>query len=249
MPRFPIDRAVWSLAVAALLTAVGPTSRAQGPFTGGAGMAGLSPPSFAPNGVWARVITATPKWLVLEDAEGRQYPVSFSAIDLFVIRWPANPALAPPGTMAEVTGFDLNNGSILAGHVDLYEGSARSLVSPTSLVLVGYNRVMVPTNPYQMSTFGQFTLLPGEELIPQRRHLVGPLVSGAPLVIAGPGNQAAQVVPGAGGMSVTQVTIGSPSFVRPGDMVWCLPLAAGPQTLALRRLVVYKTIPMAQFVP
>jgi hypothetical protein len=48
---------------------------------------------------------------------------------------------------------------------------------------------------------------------------------------------------------VTQVTIGSPSFVRPGDLVWYLPVNATPQTLAVGRLVVHKTIPLAQFVP
>lgn len=250
MPRATILRSMLSLTAAALLAPLGPsTAGAQGPFTGGAGMAGLSPPRFEPGGSWARVITATPKWLVLENAAGQQFPVSFNAIELFVIRWPAGLGMAAPGTLAEATGIDLSNGSLLTGHLDLYQGAARSLVSPTSLVLVGFNRVMTPTDPYQMNTFGQFTLLPGEELIPQRRHVVGPLISASPIVIATPGNQVAQVVPGAGGMSITQVTIGSPSFVRPGDAVWFLPFNAGPQSLALGRMVVYKNVPMNQFVP
>jgi hypothetical protein len=238
------------MTVAAVVTLAGSaTLRAQGPFTGGAGMSGLSPPRFEPGGAWARVITATPKWLVLENAAGQQFPVSFNAVELFVIRWPTNLAMAGRGSLAEATGIDLSNGSLVTGHLDLYEGAARSLVSPTSLMLVGFNRVMTPTDPFQMNTFGQFTLLPGEELIPQRRHVVGPLLSASPIVIATPGNQVAQVVPGAGGMSVTQVTIGSPSFVRPGDAVWFLPINAGPQTLALGRMVVYKNVPMTQFIP
>lgn len=252
MPRFPIDRITRSLVVAVALSPFlfsSVPASAQGPFTGGAGMSGISAPTFEPDGFWARVITATPKWLVLENANGQQFPVSFNAIELFVIRWPATPMMAGPATLAEVTGLDLFNGGVLAGHVDLYDGSARALVSPTSLVLVGFNRVLTPTNPFQMNGFGQFNLLPGEELIPQRRHVVGPVVSSNPLVIAVPGNQAAQVIPGGGGMSVTQVTIGSPSFVRPGDSVWCLPVGAGPQSLALGRMVVYKNEPLAQFIP
>ena len=58
-----------------------------------------------------------------------------------------------------------------------------------------------------------------------------------------------KLTPGGGGMSVMQVTIGSPSFVKPGDMVWCLPVTATPQGLAIARLVVYKSVSLAQFVP
>ena len=70
-----------------------------------------------------------------------------------------------------------------------------------------------------------------------------------PLVIAVPNNDAVGVVPGGGGFSVTQVTAARPSFVKPGDLVWCLPTDASPRTLALARIVVYKSMPLSQFGP
>ncbi|WP_169972982.1 hypothetical protein [Tautonia rosea] len=250
MTRNRLRGVILGIGVTGLLTLGASGTRAQGPFTTPAQMAAFNVPRFQPGGgEWARVVTATPKWIVLENAAGQQFPVSFGAIEVFVIRWPADPRMAGPGTLAEVTGVDLMNGSVVAGHVDLFEGSSRALVTPTSLVMVGYNRVVNPNNPFQMNVFGRYSMIPGEEWMPQRRHLVGALIAGNPIVIAPPRGPSAMVVPGSGGMSVTQVTIGSPSFVRPGDLVWYLPVNATPQTLAVGRLVIHKTIPLAQFVP
>lgn len=249
MTRNRLRGAILGFCIAGMMAFGASATSAQGPFT--AAIARFSAPQFQPGGgEWARVVTATPKWIVLENAAGQQFPVSFGAIEVFVIRWPANPRMAGAGTLAEVTGLDLMNGSVVAGHVDLFEGSARALVTPTSLVLAGYsNRASNPNNLFQMNVFGRVPMMPGEEWMPQRRHLVGALIAGNPIVIAPPRGPSAMVVPGAGGMSVTQVTIGSPSFVRPGDLVWYLPVNATPQTLAVGRLVVHKTIPLAQFVP
>lgn len=248
MTRNRLRAVILGIGIAGMMSLGASATRAQGPFT--AAIGGFTAPQFQPGGgEWARVVTATPKWIVLENAAGQQFPVSFGAIEVFVIRWPANPRLAAPGTLAEVTGIDLMNGSVVAGHVDLFEGSARALVTPTSLVLASYNRALNRNNPFQVNVFGRYSMIPGEEWMPQRRHLVGALIAGNPIVIAPPRGPSAMVVPGAGGMSVTQVTIGSPSFVRPGDLVWYLPVNATPQTLAVGRLVVHKTIPLAQFVP
>ena len=239
------------LAGLALSTMMAASASGQGAaaFGGFGGQTALTPPRFEPEGLWARVVSATPKWLVLENVEGQQFPVSTGAVDLFVMRWPTNPLMAPPGTWAEVTGIDLNSGGVLAGHVDLYEGAARAMVSPTSQYLIGYNRVMTLASPFQMNTFSRFSLLPGEELIPRRRHIVGPLLARDPLVIDIGGNDAVRVVPGSANFNVTQVTPGEVRFIRPGDLVWCLPVGSNPMTLALGQLVVYKSVPMAQFVP
>ncbi|MEW4570167.1 hypothetical protein AB1L88_20060 [Tautonia sp. JC769] len=250
MTRNRLRGVILGIAVVGLLALGASASRAQVPFAGAGAMAGFNAPQFRPGGgEWARVVTATPKWIVLENAAGQQFPVSFNAIEVFVIRWPANPRMASPGTLAEVTGIDLMNGSVVAGHVDLFEGSARALVTPTSLVMTGYPRALGRNNLFQMNVFGRYSMIPGEEWMPQRRHLVGALIAGNPIVIAPPRGPSSTVVPGTGGMSVTQVTIGSPSFVRPGDLVWYLPVNATPQTLAVGRLVIHKTIPLAQFVP
>ena len=235
-------------AVASLLMAAS-AAMAQIPFGGAAGMTGLSPPQFEPDGIWARVVSVTPKWLVLENDLGQQFPLSTGAVDLFLMRWPTTPAELSAGALVEVTGIDLNTSQVLSAHADVYEGPARALVTPTSQYLVGYNRVMTLTNPFQMGTYGQVNLLPGEEMIPRRRHLVAPAISGVPLILAAPGNEAVGVVWGNGGMSMTSVTPGSPGLVRSGDLVWCMPAGFTTRSLAISELVVYKTMPIGQFVP
>lgn len=242
----PYSRASVPLLVLIALAIATATATGQGvaSFGAAAGQTGLSPPQFAPEGVWARVVSATPKWLVLENAHGQQFPVAAEAINLFVIRWPIDPLAADPFSYAEVTGVDLNNGQVVADQVDIYEGPNRALVTPTSQHLFGYNRVLTLVSPFQMNTFTQSGLLPGEAAMPPRRHVVGPLISAAPLVIGAGANSAVTVVPGGNGVLVTSVTPGSTALVAPGDLVWCLPAAANPRTLALSRLVVYKTAPV-----
>ena len=75
------------------------------------------------------------------------------------------------------------------------------------------------------------------------------MISGVPLVLAAPGNESVGVVGAAGGMSMTSVTPGSPGLVRAGDLVWCLPAGITPRSLAITQLVVYKSMPVGQFVP
>ncbi len=214
------------------------------------GLGGASTPWLPPSGMWAEVLSATPKWVVLQTADGKQLPVSYNNVGMFVIRWPTAPARITPGSWVEVTGLDLGTNRVLADHVDVYEGTARNLVSPTSLVLIGYNRVLTDFDFGHMTTFGlAYPMLPGEEYLPRRRHIVGPLAAINPLAIAVPGNNAALVVPAGRGMSMTQVTVGSSSFVKSGDLVWCVPQGANHRTLNLSQMVVYKSIPIDQFVP
>jgi hypothetical protein len=247
------DRIV-RICLAGLLAAValaGLEAGAQGPLpnagAGGLGAVGL--PRFEPEGVWGEILSVTPKWIVIQTDNGQQFPVSLEATRLFVLRWPTTPALIGPDAWAEVTGLDVNSNMVMASQVDIYEGAARNLVTPVSNYLIGYNRVVAPVGPFAMGTFGYFQLLPGEELMPRRRHVVGPLVNRAPLAIAVSGNDAVRVQPTTGGMVLSQVTPGSFSFVRPGDIAWFLPVGSSPRTLSLARLIVYKPMPVGQFVP
>ena len=51
-------------------------------------------PNFGLNGPgWAEVLSVTPKWVVLQAADGRQYPVSASALGRFIVRWPILPTM------------------------------------------------------------------------------------------------------------------------------------------------------------
>jgi len=245
-------RAPWvTLAVLAWVLIAPAAAPAQGVTNFGFGFdqGALSPPQFEPEGMWARVVSVTPKWIVLQNDTGQQFPVSVTAINGFFLRWPTNPALFAPDAWAEVTGLDATSGRVIASHVDVYEGAARRLVTPVSRRLIGYNRVMLPISPYRISTYGQLSLLPGEELIPPRRHVVGPILNRDPLVIATSGNDAVTVFPGNNGLTLTRVTLGSASLIQVGDLVWTVPADANPKTLALDRLVVYKSVPYDQFVP
>ncbi len=228
--------------------AVGPIPPAT--FDGRAGdvVSGYALPQFTPQGVWCEAIAVTPKWLVVQTAEGRQLPVSFDAIELFVMRWPTNVARLTPDSLVEVTGLDVNSNQVLADHVDVFSGQSLGLVTPADQAIIGYNRVLTRYDVDQMQTYGAYIpLLPGEGALPRRRHVVGPVVGVNPLALGVPGNTRVAVVPGAGGLAMSQVTLGSSSFVQPGDLCWMLPAGAGARTLALGQLVVYKSMPLDQF--
>src|SRR5262245_857599 len=62
---------------------------------------------------WAEVVSVTPKWLVLRDEEGKQYPVSVEAIGLFLCRWPTTLDRISPGAMVEATGVDAQSNRLL----------------------------------------------------------------------------------------------------------------------------------------
>jgi hypothetical protein len=49
---------------------------------------------------------------------------------------------------------------------------------------------------------------------------------------------------------MTEVTAGVPSFVRPGDIAYVVPLLdrTTPRSLVLAQLVIYKTVPVEAFV-
>ncbi len=212
---------------------------------------GLHQIQIPPQGDWARVITVTAKWLVLQDEQGRQYPVSIDAIGQFAMRWPTSLDRIPADALIEVTGRNLGNQRVQADHLDVYLGPARNLVVPTAQYIIGLGRVVTPFDFERLNTFGinlQYILQPGEDRIPPRFHVVAPPAQLDPLLLNIGGNNVITVVPGGEGMTMTQVTAGALSLVRPGDLAFCvanLPQSTA-RTLVLDQLVIYKPVPIDQ---
>jgi hypothetical protein len=218
----------------------------------GQAQSGLQRPNFEPAGGWARILTVTDKWLVLENEDGQQFPVAFDQVNLFVMRWPTSAERIAPDDLLEVTGWDRGTNQIQTDHIDVFHGAARSLVTPTYQPIIGYGRVVTRFDIEQQNTLGinlHYRLLPGEERIPPRLHVVGPLASLIPLQIAIGGGNAVTVLPLEMGVTMTQVTPGVNSYVRPGDMAYVVPIPANatPRSLALAQLVVYKDVPLDRF--
>jgi len=221
---------------------IGGAGNYDGPGNFGFSGLGNTPIQVPRQGSWAEILSVSPKgWLVLQDGEGRQYPVWTDSITLFLIRWPTTLAQVEPGSLAEVTGVDLGTNLIGAEHADIYEGKATNLVTPTVQNLVGFNRVITAYDVDQMNTYGaRYFLLPGEEQIPSRTHIVGQVVGSNPLQISAGGNLSLGVVSGPGGMSVSRITPGTPGLVQRGDLVYFMADEATPKSLVLSELVVYK---------
>lgn len=249
----------WGLGIALgallLLLGLSGTSWAQVASQGmplSATQSGLQAPQFPASGGWGRILTVTNRWLVLENEQGQQFPVAFDSIGLFVMRWPTSPSRIAPTALIEVTGLDIGSQRVQTSHVDVYDGTARNMVTPAYLPVVGYGRVLTPFDWEEQNNLGinyHYSMLPGEERMPARLHVVGPPASTFPLTIGIPGNTAVAVVPMPSGLTMTQITEGAPSFVQPGDMAFVSPLPMGstPRSLALSQLVVYKSMPMDQF--
>jgi hypothetical protein len=252
-PRFAPALA---LALAAL---VAPAAEAQlGGISQGAGFgfgqSGLNQPMFPPSGGWARVLTATDKWLVLVNEEGQQFPVAYDSVNAsgFYMRWPISPASLTPADMVEVTGLNLGTNRVAADHADVYRGASRNLVQPTYQNIIGFNRILTPYDVERQNTYGinwQYLLTPGEEFMPARLHVVGQAVNAAPVQIAVGGNNGVTVVNGNGVPTMTEVTPGSAAFIQPGDMAYVVPVPqrATSRSLAIAQLVVYKTMPVEAF--
>ena len=89
-------------------------------------------PNFGLNGPgWAEVLSVTPKWVVLQAADGRQYPVSASALGRFIVRWPILPTMVSATAVVEAEGQSPSVNTVLTNYVEVYEGAARSFVSQT----------------------------------------------------------------------------------------------------------------------
>jgi len=211
------------------------------------------------SGEWAEVITANPKWLVLQDQQGNQYPLASDRIRQFLIRWPSNPATFTLNSLIEVTGPDGGSNTIIADHIDQYEDGAQSLVSPMVSnnynnygfnFNYGYNQTLAPWNVAASSTFqATYYGVPFGYAAPLPLHVVGRALGNDPIRVAGMGDNWYSVQPGANGMSVTQVTLGNNSYARRGDIVYVVLNDMSSRSLDVSQLILYKKIPFRAFQP
>jgi hypothetical protein len=211
---------------------------------------GLQDVRLPPQGIWAEIINVTPRWMVVQNNLGQQFPISTDRIRQFLVRWPSSPAMLSPNSMVEVTGPEAGSNVVIADHIDQYEADAQSLVSPAVNNLYGLNRTLSAFDVDQMNTFGTvYWMTPEEYAMPSRMHIVGNAVSNDPVRVSGFGNNYYTIQPSANGMTVSQVTMGTSSFARRGDIVYLTPENVGPRSLVVSQLVLYKKIPLRQFQP
>src|SRR5690349_17489363 len=92
------------------------------------GLVPLPPPP--PRGAWGEVIFANDRWIVVQNHEGQQFPIAAESINQFLVRWPTSFNALTPQSWVETTGDDVGSMTLRTTHVDVYEGTDRSLVQP-----------------------------------------------------------------------------------------------------------------------
>jgi len=203
------------------------------------------------------------KWLVIQNQQAQQFPISLQGVSQFMIRWPTTLDALTPSSLVEAIGEDQGSNTLVADEVVVYEGQAQSLVTPELRSLLGNsNRPVTATDPgyfrgvnafdvgEQYSMYGwAFPVPPGNPGM-ARLYAVGTVVNLDPLRLRVPGNNFATVLPPASTtIPITQVTRGSASFVKKGDLAFVMPMEVTPKTLLVSQLVIWKKIPLSQFVP
>ena len=218
-------------------------------------------PPVPPRGAWGEVIMANAKWMVVQNHQGQQFPISADAVAQFLIRWPSSFNALTPDTVVEAIGQDIGSNRLRTDHVDVFEGADRSLVAPTYTSLLPNNRVVTTIDPgfnRFMNGFdiGSQNLLygwayptdPGNLGIPARLHVVGNYLRGDPPGVGVLGNNFAYILPAdQAATTITQVTRGSTTFAEKGDLVYLMPTDLSPRTVVLSQLILYKKIPLRQF--
>ncbi len=218
-------------------------------------------PQLPPQGAWGEVIHATPRWLVIQNHSGQQYPIAIEDIGEFLVRWPSGVDALGAGSLVEAVGNDLGSNVVEVSHIDVFEGADRSLVAPTYSSLLANNAMVTTIDPTfnrlmnawdyagQSMLYGwAFPITNGANGIPSRLHIVGSVLQRAPLQLAVPGNNLATVIAGQNvTFTVSQVTRGSINHARKGDYAFLLPRELTSKGLVVSQLVLYKTIPIRQF--
>ena len=218
-------------------------------------------PQLPPQGAWGEVINVTPRWLVIQNHVGQQFPVSIDDIQEFLIRWPTSADTLNQQSVVEAIGQDVGSNTVRTNHVDVFVGPDRSLVAPTYNSVLPNNMVVTTLDPgfnRFMNAFdvaGQsmlygwaYPVAPGLGGIPARLHVVGSWLANSPLRLAVPGNNMAAVIPDdTGQITMTRVTRGDMKYARKGDYAFMLPMQTLPRGLAVSQLVLYKQMPYEQF--
>src|SRR4051812_12826321 len=94
-----------------------------GPFVNltAGGLVPLPPPP--PRGAWGEVIFANERWIVVQNNQGQQFPVSADSINQFLVRWPSTLNALTHQSWVEATGTDAGSMTVRTSHVDVYEGA------------------------------------------------------------------------------------------------------------------------------
>lgn len=223
-------------------------------------------PQVPPEGAWGEVVNATDRWIVVQNHAGQQFPIAVMDTGRFLVRWPYTLDMLGAESLVEAYGRDLGSNTLETAHLDVYEGTDRTLVSP-SFSRVGPRNANLPTPspvfsliynsvlnswgyPGTLSMYGwAYPVAPnGTDEVALPLHLVGPPLDRVPLRLAIPGNNAAGVVPGRNiQFSITQVTRGSMQYVRKGDVAYLIPIGVKPSGIVVSQLVLYKNIPFVRF--
>ncbi len=222
------------------------------------GSASLAPPavlnSLPAAGGWAQVLTVDANWMVLQNEQRQQYPVSFRALNVFLMRWPITLADVSPAGVLEAYGATLPSNGVQTDHIDVYEGSDRDMVQPTGIPYVNTNQLltmaMLNTNNNMGTYYPNSGVFPGMLLhdpIPTQTRIAGPLAGIDPILIGTSGQNVHGVVPSPGGMTITQVTRGAIPAVEKGDLVFFVPGSATTKTVQMDFFIVYKKYPFKQF--
>ena len=220
-------------------------------------------PQLPPKGAWGTVIMANNKWIVIQNRQGQQFPIAMQGVAQFLIRWPTTPNALTPRSVVEAIGKDVGSNTLVTDHVDVYEGAAQSLVTPTLRSLLdNTNRPVTTIDPSysrsinafdiaeQYTMYGwAFPVAPGDQGIPARLYAVGTVANVNPLRLHVPGNNIVAVLPASADFSMWQVTRGSSSMAKKGDIAFMMPMQVTPKSLVLSQLVIVKKIPLSQFVP
>jgi hypothetical protein len=250
------------LLVCALL--IGVPSRAQDPELAFEQVVGhpRGLPQLPPQGAWGEVINVTSRWIVIQNHSGQQYPIAANDIQEFLVRWPTTLENLGPQSVVEAVGRDAGSNIVEVSHVDVFEGADRNgLVQPTYNSLLPTNAVVTAIDPgfnrlmngwdyagqSQLYGWAYPTGLSGN-VAPIRLHVVGTVIQRYPLQLSLPGNNFATVVAGANvQFSMSQVTRGTLEMARKGDYAFLMPHQINPKGLVVSQLVLYKSIPYAEF--
>ena len=104
-------------------------------------------PDLPPNGAWGEVINATSRWIVIQNHAGQQFPIAIEDITEFLIRWPSSLDALGPGSLVEAIGPNVGSNTIRTDHIDVFEGTDRTLVSPTYNDRLPNNMVVTTLDP------------------------------------------------------------------------------------------------------
>ncbi len=206
-------------------------------------------PELSPSGTWAEVINVTPRWLVVQNHSGQQFPISVDDIGAFLIRWPSSIANLGPQSVVEAIGMSRASNVVETPHVDVFEGADRTLVQPT------YDPGFAGNGLGWASNFGwaygaqnDFLRTMGSAgTTTDKLHVVGTVIERSPLRLSIPGNNVATIVPAANvQLIVTQVTRGSINAARKGDFAFIVPMSISTKGLVVSQLVLYKSVPLGR---